>query len=162
MSDDRFDQGMKVRRAVLGDVHVDRAQANATAFDRDFQTQITRSAWGEVWTRPGLDRRTRHLLTISTLAALGHQEELAMHLRATRNTGVTSHEVKEVLMHLGVYAGVPAANAAFRTAKEVFFGHGDGNLDGNLDADAEDEAEAPSTNPSLSPFVPSKESTPNE
>lgn len=121
MSDKRWDEGMVVRREVLGNEHVDRAQAQATDFDRDFQQYITRSAWGEVWTRPGLDRRTRHLLTLSTLAALGHQEELAMHLRATRNTGVTPDEVKETLLQLAVYAGVPAANAAFRTAKRVLF-----------------------------------------
>lgn len=121
MSDERWEQGMAVRREVLGDVHVDRAQANATEFDEDFQRYITRSAWGEVWTRPGLDRKTRHLLTLSTLAALGHQEELAMHLRATRNTGVSPQEVKETFLQLAVYAGVPAANAAFRTAKEVLF-----------------------------------------
>lgn len=128
MSEERFCEGMKVRREVLGEQYVDRAVAASTDFDREFQSQITRSAWGEVWTRPGLDRRTRHLLTISTLAALGHQEELALHLRAIDNTGVSKADVKEVLMHLAVYAGVPAANAAFRTAKKVLF---------NDDADTE-------------------------
>lgn len=157
MTDNRFAEGMKVRRAVLGDAHVDRAQANSTELDRDFQAQITRSAWGEVWTRPGLDLRTRHLLTLSTLATLGHQEELAMHLRATVNTGVTPSDVKEVLMHLAVYAGVPVANAAFRTAKEVLGNPWSDafNVDGDADADA-DDPEAPSTNPSLAPFSPSE------
>ena len=110
---------MKVRREVLGDAHVDRASAQTTEFDADFQSYIARCAWGEIWTRPGLDRRTRHLLTITTLAVLGRQEELAMHLKATSNTGVTPDQVKEALLQVAVYAGVPAANAAFQTAKRV-------------------------------------------
>jgi 4-carboxymuconolactone decarboxylase len=108
-----------VRRAVLGDAHVDRSLREATDFDRDFQEYITRSAWGEIWTRPGLPRPTRHLLTIAMLAVQNRQEELAMHLRAIGNTGVTVDEVKEVLMQVAVYAGAPAALAAMKTAKSV-------------------------------------------
>ncbi|MCB0212456.1 MAG: 4-carboxymuconolactone decarboxylase [Anaerolineae bacterium] len=117
---EKLEQGMAVRRAVLGDAHVDRAEANKTDFDADFQQFITETAWGSVWTRPGLERKTRHLLTIGMLAALGKETELALHLRATRNTGVTPDEVKEVFMQVAVYAGVPAANSAFKVAKEVF------------------------------------------
>ena len=102
--------GMKVRRAVLGDAHVDRAEANKTSFDADFQQFITETAWGTVWSRPGLDRKTRHLLTITILAALGKEHELAMHIRATPNTGVTPEEVKEALLQVAVYAGVPSRN----------------------------------------------------
>lgn len=120
MSDDnKYDEGMKVRRAVLGDAHVDGAEARKTAFDADFQRLITEVAWGSVWLRPGLERKTRHLLTIGLLAALGKEKELAMHIRATQNTGVSAEEVKEVLLQVAVYAGVPAANAAFAVAKEV-------------------------------------------
>lgn len=118
--EDKYQAGMKVRRGVLGDEHVDRAEAQKTAFDADFQRLITEVAWGSIWARPGLDRRTRHLLTIAMLAALGKENELAMHIRATRNTGVSAEEVKEVLLQVAVYAGVPAANAAFAVAKEVF------------------------------------------
>jgi 4-carboxymuconolactone decarboxylase len=110
---------MAARRAVLGDAHVDRALAAADDFDRDFQAYITRAAWGEVWARAGLPRHTRHLLTIAMLAALDRQEELAMHVRATVNTGVTPAELREVLMQVAVYAGVPAANGAIKTAKRV-------------------------------------------
>ncbi len=117
---DLHDRGMAVRKAVLGEAHVARASANATAFDRDFQAFITQYAWGGVWTRPGLDRKTRSLLTIAMLAALGHTEELKMHIRATRNTGATRDEVKEVLLQVAVYAGVPAANAAFHHAKAAY------------------------------------------
>lgn len=117
---DLYDRGMAVRRSVLGDAHVDRATAKATDFDRDFQEFITKSAWGGIWDRPGLDRRTRSLLTIALMAALGHEEELKMHIRATRNTGATPDEVKEVLMQVAVYAGVPAANTAIRLAKEAY------------------------------------------
>jgi 4-carboxymuconolactone decarboxylase len=120
-SDPRWQQGMTVRRAVLGDAHVDRAEQSTTDFDRDFQRYITRSAWGELWTRPGLPLQTRHLLTIVMLAVLNRPEELEMHLRATRNTGVTPEEIKEALMHVAVYAGVPAANAAIKLAKRVLF-----------------------------------------
>lgn len=119
MSDDseRFRQGMATRRAVLGDAHVERAEAGKTAFDADFQTFITEGAWGSVWSRPGLSPRERSLITIALLAALGHDEEVAMHIRATRNTGATPDDIKEALLHVAVYAGVPAANRAFRIAK---------------------------------------------
>jgi 4-carboxymuconolactone decarboxylase len=120
MDDKNFEQGMKVRRAVLGDSHVDRAEAQKTPFDADFQRFITETAWGSVWSRPGLDRRTRHLVTLAMLAALGKEHELALHIRATQNTGVTADELKEVFMQVAVYAGVPAANAAFSVAKRVY------------------------------------------
>jgi 4-carboxymuconolactone decarboxylase len=120
MSDGKFEQGLKVRREVLGDAHVDRAEANKTPFDADFQHFITEVAWGSVWSRPGLDRKTRHLLTIALMAALGKEQELAMHIRATQNTGVTPEEVKEVLLQVAVYAGVPAANSAVTIAKRVY------------------------------------------
>jgi 4-carboxymuconolactone decarboxylase len=109
-----------MRRRVLGDAHVTRATRNATDFDRDFQAFITRYAWGEIWNRPGLPKKIRSLLTIAILAALGREEELKLHVRATRNTGASANEVKEVLMQVAIYAGVPAANAAFRTAKAAF------------------------------------------
>jgi 4-carboxymuconolactone decarboxylase len=120
LSDDRYEKGMAVRKAVLGADHVARAEANKTEFDADFQRIITEGAWGTVWTRPGLDRKTRHMLTIAMLAALGKHDELAMHIRATRNTGVTAEAVKEVLLQVLVYAGAPAANAAFGIAKRVY------------------------------------------
>lgn len=120
MDDEFYARGMKVRRAVLGDAHVDRATQKITDFDRDFQEHITRHAWGAIWDRPGLDRKVKHLLTITLMAALGHEEELAMHIRATRQTGVTADEVKEALMHVAVYAGVPMANSAIRIAKATF------------------------------------------
>ena len=120
MDDKKFEQGMKVRRAVLGDGHVDRAEANKTPFDADFQRFITETAWGGVWTRSGLDRRTRHLVTLATLAALSKEHELAMHIRATQNTGVTQEELKEVFMQVAIYAGIPAANTAFSIAKSVY------------------------------------------
>ena len=120
MSDDRFAAGLETRRSVLGDAHVDRAEAAKTAFDADFQRFITEGAWGSVWSRPGLDKRTRSLLVVALMAALGHEEELAMHVRATRNTGATPEDIKEVLLMVAVYAGVPAANTAIRIAKEVY------------------------------------------
>ena len=120
MADERHDIGMDVRRSVLGSAHVDRAEARKTPFDEDFQRFITEGAWGSVWARPGLDRRTRSMLVIALMAALGHEEELAMHIRATRNTGATREDVKEVLLVVAVYAGVPAANSAIRIAKEVY------------------------------------------
>ena len=116
MDDSSYERGMKVRREVLGDAHVDRALRRATDFDRDFQRWITETAWGGVWAGPDLDRRTRSLITIAILAALG-REELALHLRASRNTGATTAEIAEVLKHVAVYAGVPAANSAFAVAK---------------------------------------------
>lgn len=115
-----YERGMAVRRAVLGDAHVDRAEANKTDFDADFQRYITESAWGNIWARPGLTRRERSLITIALLAALGHDDELAMHIRATRNTGASPDDVKEALMHTAVYAGVPVANGALKLAKAVF------------------------------------------
>src|SRR6266571_3328067 len=117
--DSRYDAGMKVRTEVLGAEHVARARAGQTELDADFQRFITETAWGSVWTRPNLDRRTRSLVTIGILAALG-REELALHLRASRNIGVDPREIAEVLLHVAVYAGVPAANTAFSTAKKVF------------------------------------------
>jgi 4-carboxymuconolactone decarboxylase len=119
MTDDRFEAGMKVRTEVLGAEHVARAQARTTPFDADFQRFITESAWGMLWIRPDLDRRTRSLITISILAALGRTEELALHFRASRNTGVDPKEIAEALMHVAVYAGVPAANSAIALAKTI-------------------------------------------
>lgn len=116
---DGYDRGMEVRRAVLGDDHVDRATAAATDFDRDFQDWITESAWGGVWTRPHLDRRTKSLLTVAILAALGH-DELKLHLEAATNTGASPRDIAEVFFHVAVYAGVPAANSAFKMAKEIY------------------------------------------
>lgn len=120
MSDHRFEEGMQIRREVLGDDHVDRAEANKTAMDADFQRFISETAWGTIWARPGLDRKTRHLITIAMIAALGKEHELAMHIRATPNTGITPDEVKEVLMQVAIYAGVPAANTAMAIAKNVY------------------------------------------
>ena len=120
MADDRHDAGMRVRRSVLGDAHVDRAEARKTPFDADFQRFITEGAWGSVWARPGLDKRTRSMLVIALMAALGHEEELAMHIRATRNTGATREDIQEVMLMVAVYAGVPAANTAIRVAKEIY------------------------------------------
>lgn len=117
---DQHEEGMRVRRAVLGDAHVDRAEAQKTDFDAPFQDFITRSAWGMLWTRSGLTQRERSLVTIGLLAALGNDGELALHLRATRNTGATQEEVREALMHVAVYAGVPRANHAMKIAKEIF------------------------------------------
>ena len=119
MTESRYDIGMKVRKEVLGSEHVERAQARMTEFDADFQRFITETAWGSVWARPDLDLRTRSLVTIAILAALG-REELALHLHASRNTGVEPHEIAEVLLHVAVYAGVPAANTAFSLAKKEF------------------------------------------
>lgn len=118
--DERYDAGMKVRRAVLGDAHVDRAEAAKTGFDADFQRFITEGAWGSVWTRPGLPRPVRSLVTLAILASLGHWEEFTMHIRAARNTGATREEIKEALFHVAVYAGVPAGNRAYALAKEVY------------------------------------------
>jgi 4-carboxymuconolactone decarboxylase len=115
----KFDDGMKVRREVLGDAHVDRATANANAFDRDFQEYITETVWGSIWTHDGLERHTRHLVTIGILAALGREHELELHLRSTINTGVTPEQLREVFMHVAAYAGVPAANTAFALAKKI-------------------------------------------
>jgi 4-carboxymuconolactone decarboxylase len=116
----RHKQGMKVRRAVLGNAHVDRAQANENTFNADFQDLITRYAWGEIWRRPGLPRKTRSLITIAMMVALNRGEELRMHLRAAANNGVTRKEIQEVLLQTVIYCGVPAANSAFHAAEEVF------------------------------------------
>jgi 3-oxoadipate enol-lactonase/4-carboxymuconolactone decarboxylase len=115
----RYDDGMEVRREVLGEEHVDRATATDAELTRDFQQLITEYAWGSVWTRPGLDRRTRSLVTITALVAGGHHEELGLHLRAALRNGVTVDEIKETLLQSAVYCGVPAANTAFRIASEV-------------------------------------------
>jgi 4-carboxymuconolactone decarboxylase len=120
-----YEEGMEVRRRVLGDEHVDRATTAATDLDADFQRWITETAWGGVWARPGLDLKTRSLITIAILGALNH-EELELHIRAARNTGVTPDELTEALLHVAVYAGVPAANRAFRVAKQIYEGEGDG------------------------------------
>ena len=119
MTDARLEAGMQVRREVLGDAHVDRAQANTSAMTRPFQEYITRSAWGEVWTRPTLDRRTRSCVTLAVLATLGHERELAMHVRAAVRNGLSAIEIAEVLLHTAVYAGVPAANAALAVAQQT-------------------------------------------
>jgi 4-carboxymuconolactone decarboxylase len=108
---------MATRRAVLGDSYVNGAETATTAFDTDFQTFITEGAWGSVWSRPGLSRRERSLITIALLAAAGHDEEVAMHVKATSNTGASADDIKEALLHVAVYAGVPAANRAFKIAK---------------------------------------------
>lgn len=115
----RHEAGMKVRRAVLGDAHVDRAEQHKSAFTNDFQNLLTRYGWGEIWTRPGLPHKTRSMLTIAMLVALNRPEELRLHLRAAFNTGVTSDEIKEVLLHSAIYCGIPAANSAFQMASEV-------------------------------------------
>ena len=119
MNDRLHEQGMAVRRQVLGDEHVDRARAAITPFTADFQDYITRFAWGSVWAREGLDRRTRSCLTLALLAALGRDGELEMHLRAALRIGVSPEEIGEVLLHTAVYAGVPAANSAFAIAQRV-------------------------------------------
>ena len=117
---DRHAQGMQVRRAVLGDAHVDRSIANSTALTAEFQDFITRYAWGEVWTRPGLSRHARSLITIAMLIALNRSDEFRMHVRAATNNGVTRDEIKEVLLQSAIYCGVPAANASFHMAQAVF------------------------------------------
>jgi 4-carboxymuconolactone decarboxylase len=115
----RYEEGMRMRRSVLGDAHVNSAQAATSSFDEEFQNLITRMAWGEIWTRPGLSPHTRSLLTIGLMVALNRGEELRLHLRAAANNGVSDDEIREVLLHCAVYCGVPAANAAFHAAKEV-------------------------------------------
>jgi 4-carboxymuconolactone decarboxylase len=116
---EELQRGFEIRREVLGDEHVDRAIERTTDFTADFQELITRYAWGEIWARPGLERRTRSLLTLAMLVALGREEELAMHVRAARRIGVTPDEIKEVFLHSAIYCGVPAANGAFKIAQEV-------------------------------------------
>jgi len=119
MSDETHERGMRVRREVLGDDHVDRAVDRTTPFTADFQDLITRYAWGEIWTRPGLDRRMRSAITLAALVASGRENELAMHIRAARRNGLTDDELKEVLLQCAVYCGVPAANGAFAIAQRV-------------------------------------------
>jgi 3-oxoadipate enol-lactonase/4-carboxymuconolactone decarboxylase len=120
-----YDDGMSVRREVLGDAHVDRAVAQTTDFTADFQDLITRYAWGDIWTRPGLDRRSRSLITLTALVARGHHDELAMHVRAARRNGLTVDEIKELLLQTAIYCGVPDANTAFRIASRVLAEDGD-------------------------------------
>ncbi len=116
----RYDQGLKTRREVLGDPHVDRSLKNRTKFTEPFQDMITRYAWGEIWSRPGLPRKTRSLLTLSMLVALNRNEEFRLHLKAALSIGVTRDEIQEVLLQSAIYCGVPAANSAFHAAEEVF------------------------------------------
>ncbi len=117
---ERYALGLSTRRSVLGGAHVDRATAAMTEFDEPFQTFITEGAWGSVWSRPQLTHRERSLITLALLAALGHDEEVAMHVRATANTGATPEDIREALLHVAVYAGVPAANRAFKIARTIF------------------------------------------
>ena len=128
--DERRERGMKIRREVLGDAYVDRAQGG-TPFTRDFQDLITRYAWGEIWSRPGLDRRTRSCITVAITVALNRPEELALHLRGALRNGLTVDELREILLHAAVYCGVPAAHAAFRVAEEVLGPHPDPPRAGN-------------------------------
>ena len=115
-----YDAGMRVRRAVLGDDYVERSLTRRNAFNTEFQELITRYAWGEIWTRPGLERRTRSLITLAMLIALNREGELRLHIRSARNNGVTREEIKELFLQAAIYCGVPAANAAFHVAGEVF------------------------------------------
>ena len=117
---DRFDQGMKTRREVLGDAHVDRAEANKTEFDLPFQTLITEGAWGTVWSSDGISRRERSMLTLALLAATGNFEEIPMHIRATARTGASKQDVTEAFQHVAIYAGVPKANHAIKLAKQTY------------------------------------------
>lgn len=119
-SQEIFDAGMKVRREVLGDAHVDRSMNNATDFNREFQEYITQAAWGHIWTRDGLEKKTRSIIVLCCTASLARWEEFELHLKATKNTGLTKEEVKEVLMQIAVYAGVPAANTAFKIAGDIY------------------------------------------
>ena len=128
---DLYHQGLRVRREVLGDAHVDRSLNKLTEFNNEFQTLITRYAWGEIWTRPGLPKHTRSLITLAMMVALNRNEEFKLHVRAAFNNGVTRDEIKEVLLQTAVYCGVPAANSAFHAAEEVFAeldGHGPATL----------------------------------
>jgi len=118
--DERSENGLTVRKAVLGDAHVERSLANRNDFNTEFKALITRYAWGEIWTRPGLPRHTRSLLTIGLMVALNRSDEFKLHIRAAFNNGVTKDEIREVLLQCAIYAGVPAANSAFHQAEEVF------------------------------------------
>jgi len=124
--DERREAGTAVRRAVLGDAHVDRASAATTPFTEPFQDLITRYAWGDVWSRPGLDRRTRSAITVAMLATLQHEDELAMHCRAALRNGLTREEIAEILLQVAVYAGVPTSNRAFRVAEDALRAEPDG------------------------------------
>jgi 4-carboxymuconolactone decarboxylase len=126
----RYREGLAVRRAVLGDPHVDNAEKASTEFDQPFQEMITETAWGTLWARPAWSKRDRSIVTLALLAALGHDDEVAMHVRATANTGATREDIREAFLHVAVYAGVPAANRAIRIAKQVF---------AELDAEREDK-----------------------
>ncbi len=117
---ERYSNGLQVRRAVLGDAHVDRSLARSDAFNQEFQELITRYAWGEIWTRPGLPRHTRSLITLAMMVALNRPDEFRLHVRAAFNNGVTRDQIKEVLLQSAIYCGVPAANSAFHLAEEVF------------------------------------------
>jgi 4-carboxymuconolactone decarboxylase len=117
---ERYEKGLSMRRAVLGDAHVDRSLKNRNEFNQEFQDLITRYAWGEIWSRPGLPRKTRSLLTIAMLVALNRPDEFRLHLRAALNNGLTKEEIKEALLQAAIYCGVPAANSAFHAAQEVF------------------------------------------
>ncbi len=117
---ERHAEGMATRRSVLGDAHVDRAEAAKTAFDAPFQELITEAAWGHVWSRPDWTKRERSMVTIALLAALGQDEEVAMHVRATANTGASPEDIREALLHVAIYAGVPAANHAFKIVKKTY------------------------------------------
>jgi len=119
MSDDTYEAGLKARRAVLGNEHVERSLANVTDFDRDWQRFITETAWGSVWGRPGLTHRERSMLVIAILAVLGRHEELALHTRATANTGASADDLKEVLFHVGAYAGIPTGMSAFKVVRKT-------------------------------------------
>ncbi len=119
MAEDLYEKGMKTRRAVLGDAHVDRAEANKTDLDRDFQAFITQGAWGSVWSRPNWTKRERSIVTLALLAALGQWDEVALHTRASANTGATPEDLAEAMMHVAVYAGVPAANHAFKVIRQT-------------------------------------------
>lgn len=126
---DRHALGMATRREVLGDVHVDRAGAQSNGFDGPFQELITEAAWGHVWSRPDWSKRERSIVTIALLAALGHYEEMAMHVRATARTGATADDVREALLHVAIYAGVPVANQAIKVAKQAFADVAAGRMD---------------------------------
>jgi 4-carboxymuconolactone decarboxylase len=141
IADEVYAEGMRVRRAVLGDAHVDRSLANATEFSTPWQDYITTAAWGQVWARPGLDRRTRSMLTLALLTALSHENELPMHVRAAVGNGVSPDEIREVLMHTAVYAGVPTANTAIAVAQRVLaeLGVEQANSPAHASADTSDE-----------------------
>jgi 4-carboxymuconolactone decarboxylase len=139
---DPYEEGMRVRREVLGDAHVDRAIESTTEFTRPFQEFITRLAWGSVWTREGLDRRTRSAVTLAVLTALGREHELAVHVRAARRNGLTDEEIGEILLHTAVYAGIPAANRAFQIAQKVL-----SELDQVADRDARRAADGSGSPP---------------